>query len=164
MFDERGTVSIGRRWPSAALAIGAILFVSSCDGSAEPLAADEPSASGDPSARSPLARSLWQPGDPAMAGQAEGELTIDDDGCVRLLLAPDEPELSILWPEGWTAHETGDGIEVHDLEGSVVGRTGGYIQVSGGFIDPERYDAQECAQGRAFEVVWASTEPMPTEG
>lgn len=59
-----------------------------------------------------------QEGD-APLGDAPGYLVLDD-GCIWLEVSPDEPRFFAMWPEGWTAEDTGDGIEIHRPDGTVV--------------------------------------------
>lgn len=71
----------------------------------------------------------------SMSALFEGEVVLDDAGCLRLG-SPDGP--TAVWPRGY-GFETGLGIRILDAGGSVVGRVGGSFRLGGGEV-PSLHD------------------------
>lgn len=135
-----------------AVVVAVVVLLGACDSGSTP---DSPAArfSGSPAAtaREPLARSTWQPGQSAMAGSIPGTLVMDETGCIRLQVG--ERLVSLVWPDGWTAKVNGDDVVITEPSGMHSLRTGGPVDLGGGFIGEEQYDAQRCASGKPWQVV-----------
>jgi hypothetical protein len=91
----------------------------------------------------PILTSDWQPGDDAMTAEARGELTLGDDGCVRI---GDEV---VVWPADYeaTVQRVGssDQLKVYDPDRDIVARSGQTIEVGGGYGDLGEYAGRQCA-------------------
>lgn len=61
------------------------------------------------------------------------ELTLDDNGCLRLDSKPTEKYL-LIWPPGYTIKAEGNKVSILDEENRMVATTGRKIKVSGGEI------------------------------
>lgn len=89
----------------------------------------------------------------------EGTVVVDDTGCIRLSGADDA---TVIWPYGFTAALTIEGVEVHDGSGNPVGRLGDQFYLSGGdvetlhaglgFTDEDRDLASQHCPGRYWIV------------
>lgn len=74
----------------------------------------------------PIPTSDWN-GGPGMAALLEGSLTRDVSGCLVV------GGVVVLWPQGYTAVTRADGVvEVRNVAGAVVARTGAPLHVGGG--------------------------------
>ena len=87
---------------------------------------DQTSASGKPIA---LRQNGWRPGDRADQALVVGTLEVQHD-CV--VLVSGEVRLELLWPEGWTALLTDQGLEIRRDDGSVAVRAGSELRAGGG--------------------------------
>jgi hypothetical protein len=100
----------------------------------------------------PILTSDWTPRDDAMTAQARGELTLGDDGCLRL------GSTDLVWPKGYeaTVQRVGpsDQVKVYDPDRDIVARSGDTIEVGGGFADVGDYAGRACApaSGEVFFV------------
>lgn len=138
-----------------AVTVALLAGVTACTG--DPDGADAtPTARPEATSTKPLARSTWQPDDPAMAALMTGELLVGDDGCVRV--RDEGGRVSpVLWPTGWTAstEDPATVVVVKDPTGATRYRTGERVELGGGFVAAGRYDPQECATGAAWlATVW----------
>ncbi|WP_377640763.1 hypothetical protein [Oryzobacter terrae] len=79
-------------------------------------------------------------------------LTLDQSGCIRLE-EEGGPMQSLVWPEGWTAKLTGQDVVITDPTGKRSIRTGEQVELGGGFISLDKYEAQRCASGTPWQVV-----------
>jgi hypothetical protein len=102
--------------------------------------------------RIPILTSDWEPGDDAMTALASGELTLGEDGCLRL------GDTDLVWPKGYeaTVQVVGrsDQVKVYDPDRDIVGRSGQAIELGGGFGDVGEYAGRPCApdSGEVFFV------------
>ncbi len=151
----RGWVRRGGRGAVILVAGVALLVVGGCSDDRTPLDV-WPTGRPEATAQSPLARSSWQPGQSAMSAAISGTLTLGDDGCVRLVEqgAASEP-WPVLWPVGWIAQADGSELLIRDPSRSEAPeyRTGVPVTLGGGFLESDRYQAQACASGPAWQVV-----------
>lgn len=91
-----------------------------------------------------------------MSAAISGTLTLGDDGCVRLVEQGEAGESwPVLWPVGWTAQADGGELLIRDPSRSDAPefRTGVPVTLGGGFLESDRYQAQACASGPAWQVV-----------
>ena len=102
--------------------------------------------------RVPILTSGWQPGDAAQLAAFGGELTLGDDGCLRL-----GGEV-VVWPKDYeaTVQRVGpdDQLKLYDPDRDIVARSGDTIQVGGGFGEVGEYAGEPCApeSGELFFV------------
>ena len=144
--------AIGAGLVSLVLAV----HLGACTSSSTPLTpAARFSGSPEATARVPLARSTWQPGQSAMAGSIPGTLTLDEAGCIRLEEQGGQMQW-LVWPEGWTAEVTGQEVVITEPSGKHSLRTGEPVELGGGFIGVDQYAAQPCASGQPWQVVGAN--------
>jgi hypothetical protein len=105
----------------------------------------------------PILTSDWEPGDDAMTAQARGELTLGDDGCMRLG-ASDGTEVVLVWPADYeaTVQRVGksDQLKVYDTDRNIVARSSQTLEMDGGFTDVGEYAGRPCApaSGQVFLV------------
>ena len=85
----------------------------------------------------------WTPGDASQMAAFGGELTIDDDGCVRV--AGDV----VVWPKDFeaTVQRVGpsDQLKLYGPERDIVARGGDVVQLGGGMADVGQYAGRACA-------------------
>lgn len=93
--------------------------------------------------RVPILTSDWTPDDAAMGALERGELTLDDDGCVRV------DAQVMVWPADYeaTVQRVGasDQLKLYDPERNLVARGGDTIEVGGGVGDVGEYAGRQCA-------------------
>jgi len=100
----------------------------------------------------PILTSDWEPGDPAQMAAFGGELTLDDDGCVRV--GGDV----VVWPKDYeaTVQRVGrsDQLKLYDPDRDIVGRSGELLRLGGGMGDVGDYAGRACApsSGEIFFV------------
>ncbi|MDX6374780.1 MAG: hypothetical protein QOD98_3768 [Nocardioidaceae bacterium] len=105
--------------------------------------------------------SEWTPADAASTALARGELTLGDDGCLRL------GTTELVWPKDYeaTVQRVGsaDQIKVYDPDRDIVARSSQTIELGGGFGDVGEYAGEPCApsSGQAFFV---QSEPKVVDG
>ena len=139
---------------ASAVAFGVVVLLGACTSDSTPESpAGRFSGSPEATAREPLARSTWQPGQSAMAGSIPGTLVLDETGCVRL--QEGDRTWSLVWPDGWTAKVTGHDVVITEPSGKHSLRTGEPVDLGGGFIGEDQYEAQPCASGKPWQVVGA---------
>lgn len=68
----------------------------------------------------------------AMSALFEGTVVLDDAGCIRLGGADDA---TVIWPHGFTAELTIEGVEIHDRSDQPVGRLGDHFSLGGGEVE-----------------------------
>ena len=152
LFGTKGT-AIGVN----AIAVIVVMAAGACSGDSAPRTpTDRPTASPQATSKEPLARSRWRPGQSAMAGSIPGTLVLDESGCVRLRSA--DRLVSVLWPDGWTATLDGQEVVITQPSGEHSLRTGETVDLGGGFISEEGYEAQRCASGVPWQVVGVAFE------
>lgn len=88
-----------------------------------------------------------------------GRLLLDDRGCIRL---DSEDDATVVWPHGFTAERTVEGIVVWDAEGALFGRVGEELSFAGGevstlhegmgFTEDDRSLAMQHCPGRYWIV------------
>lgn len=147
-FGQGGTVA-------AVIAAGILsAALGACTGDRSPITPAPTAARPEATSLTPLARSSWQPGQSSMSALATGRLLLDADGCVRLEVQGDQAGAltPVLWPRGWTAEPTSDGIIIRDPSGTHTVRTGTVVELGGGYLQEDRYDPQPCARGPAWQV------------
>jgi hypothetical protein len=94
----------------------------------------------------------WTPADAASTALARGELTLGDDGCLRL------GTTELVWPKDYeaTVQRVGqsDQIKVYDPDRDIVARSSQTLELGGGFGDVGEYAGEPCApsSGQAFFV------------
>ncbi len=91
-----------------------------------------------------------------MTAAISGTLTLGADGCVRLVEQGETGEARpVLWPMGWIAEADGEELLIRDPSRSDAPeyRTGVPVTLGGGFLGSDRYQAQACASGPAWQVV-----------
>lgn len=148
----------GRREGGVAAALVAgltLLVLGGCTEGRTPIDAS-PTGRPEATAQSPLARSSWQPGQSAMSAAISGTLKLGEDGCVRLIEQGDHGAVwPVLWPVGWIAEVAAGEVVIRDPSRSDanVYRTSELVDLGGGFLQPDRYQAQTCASGPAWQVV-----------
>ena len=130
------------------------MTVGACSGDRTPITTTPTAARPEATSLTPLARSTWQPGQSSMSALATGRLLLDEDGCVRLVLEGDDESepTSVLWPRGWVAEPTSEGVVIRDPSGTQTVRTGTVVELGGGYLQEDRYDPQPCATGAAWQV------------
>jgi hypothetical protein len=93
--------------------------------------------------RVPILTSDWEPGDVSQAAAAGGELTLGDDGCVRV---GDEV---VVWPKDYeaTVQRVGrsDQLKLYDPDREIAARGGDVIEFGGGMGDADAYAGRACA-------------------
>jgi hypothetical protein len=94
--------------------------------------------------RVPLLVSNYIPGQDTAGALIAGDLTLDDDGCVRLLQA-DGSELTAVWPAGWEATQVKGDLRLYDTDRSIVAQGGDSVQMGGTFEDVGSYAGRPCA-------------------
>ena len=100
----------------------------------------------------PILTSDWEPGDTAQLAAFGGELTLDDEGCVRV--GGDV----VVWPKGYeaTVQRVGrsDQLKLYDPDRDIVGRSGELLRLGGGMGDVGDYAGRACApsSGEIFFV------------
>ena len=90
----------------------------------------------------------WKPGDGADDALLTGELTLDDDGCVRLV-GSDGAEVDLVWPADFeaTVQRVGgtDQLKVYDTDRNIAARGGDTVELGGGMAGAEPYAGLACA-------------------
>ena len=67
-----------------------------------------------------------------MSALFEGTVVVDGAGCIRLS-GPDDA--TVIWPHGFTAELTIEGVEIHDRSDHPVGRLGDHFSLGGGEVE-----------------------------
>jgi hypothetical protein len=99
-----------------------------------------------------LLTSDWEPGDAGDGAALSGELTYDDDGCVRV-----GGEV-VVWPKDFeaTVQRVGptDQLKIYDPAREIVARSGNVLSLGGGMADAGAYAGRTCAPaaGEVFFV------------
>lgn len=94
----------------------------------------------------------WTPADPASDALVRGELTLGDDGCLRL------GTTDLVWPKDYeaTVQNVGrsDQIKVYNPARDIVARSEQTLELGGGFGDVGEYAGEPCApsSGQVFLV------------
>lgn len=154
-FHMRGRGRCERGVAVALVAGVTLLVLGGCTEGRTPIDVS-PTGGPEATAQLPLARSSWQPGQSAMSAAISGTLKLGEDGCVRLIERGDEGAVwPVLWPVGWIAQVGAGEVVVRDPSRSdaPVYRTSELVTLGGGFLQPDRYQAQACASGPAWQVV-----------
>ena len=100
----------------------------------------------------PILTSDWEPDDPAQLAAFGGELTLDEDGCVRV-----GGEV-VVWPKDYeaTVQRVGDSdqLKLYDPDRDIVARSGDVVGLGGGMGDVGDYADRACApsSGELFFV------------
>ena len=100
----------------------------------------------------PILTSDWEPGDASHYALGGGELTLGDDGCVRV------GDDVVVWPKDYkaTVQRVGksDQLKVYDPQRDIVARGGQVIRFGGGMADVGEYAGGACApsSGEIFFV------------
>jgi hypothetical protein len=98
----------------------------------------------------------WTPADAAQDALVRGELTLGDDGCLRL----DSTEL--VWPRDYeaTVQRVGpsDQLKVYNPDRDIVARSSQTLELGGGFADVGEYAGEPCAPS-AGQVFLVQSEP-----
>lgn len=63
--------------------------------------------------------------------EGAGQLVVHANGCSHLHLRPNPPT-PVLWPPGYSAQDTGEGVAIFDEGGDLIANEGQYLVVSGG--------------------------------
>lgn len=89
----------------------------------------------------------------------QGRLFVDDRGCIRL---GSEDDATVVWPHGFTADRTVEGVSVRDADGALFGRVGEELSFAGGevatlhegmgFTEDDRSLATQHCPGRYWIV------------
>jgi len=88
--------------------------------------------------------SAWIPGQAAGSDRIAGRLEIDDDQCVRLIGIDGEAVVPV-WPAGFTARLTADGLlSLYDGGRDLVGRGGEQIEAFGTIEPAQNYRDAPC--------------------
>lgn len=91
----------------------------------------------------PILTSDWEPGDVSQAAASGGELTLGDDGCVRV------GDDVVVWPKDYeaTVQRVGrsDQLKLYDPNRDIAARGGDVIEFAGGVGDAEAYAGRACA-------------------
>lgn len=107
------------------------------------------------------ARLITQNVVPAVSMDAlfQGRLVLDDRGCIRL---GSEDGATVVWPHGFTAERTVEGVSVRDADGALFGRVGEELSFAGGevatlhegmgFTEDDRNLATQHCPGRYWIV------------
>lgn len=95
----------------------------------------------------------------SMEALFQGRLFLDDRGCIRL---DSEDDATVVWPHGFTAERTVEGIVVRDADGALFGRIGDELSLVGGkvatlhegmgFTEEDRSLATQHCPGRYWIV------------
>ncbi|GAA2014055.1 hypothetical protein [Nocardioides kribbensis] len=116
--------------------------------------------SAEVSKRLQIATSDWTPLDPrreALLRVAGVQLTADSDGCV-ILRTEDGSRVDVVWPAGFTAEQTDQGLVILDPQGGTVVRSGSLLEAGGG---TSRATGQPCIADR--DVFYVEDELTPLE-
>lgn len=93
--------------------------------------------------RVPILTSSYITGQPNAGQLITGELTLDDQDCMRLVGA-DGAEITPVWPADYEAAVDKGVLSLYDPERVVVARGGDTVQMSGEFQDSSRFAANPC--------------------
>ena len=94
----------------------------------------------------------WTPDDAAQDALVSGELTLGDDGCLRL------GTTELVWPKDYeaTVQRVGrsDQVKVYNPDRDIVARSSQGLELGGGFADVGDYSGEPCAptSGQVFLV------------
>lgn len=79
----------------------------------------------------PVPTSNWQPGDDAATAQVKGDLRFTQDGCPYLQDGVNR--WAVVWPQGYSAFNDGQGLGILNQNSEIVARDGAYLDSAGAY-------------------------------
>ena len=95
-----------------------------------------------------LPTSSWEPGDDMMFALMGGVVKVDGRGCVFFNVG-DGVRAWPVWPEGFTAYQSGGRVTLYDSTGKVVAREGDAVESGGGYVPLDHITIEETTRASA---------------